>query len=389
MRNGTRIIAFPGSFDLFTNGHLWVVEQAAKLATSKVIVLVAKNPNKTGMFTIDERVEMIESSLQEAGIHHFEVHVNESEYTADWAEEHEARMIRGIRNAADLDYERMVNATNSDVFGGEQTLFLLPPEDIAMISSSYVKSLIGPIGWHHQVKKFLPNYAYHMLIQKWLKKEWDQAIGTLRKQQWPHKDLTPEYSRLLCQYVGEDRVYHTLVHIAHCISELQRVELTDVERAKLVLAIFYHDYTQFGDNAEWNSGYQALYDLKDALQENVAFEIQDLIEATAHKQPKENPTELERIMISVDLAILGRPQDEYEAYAEQVRKEYPDFDDVAYSVGRSKILQVLIDRAKADQLYPDYTFRWKYNNRAIQNMKNEWVKLQMNLPVVDELVEVF
>lgn len=387
MRNGTRILAFPGSFDLFTNGHLWVVHQASLLAASKVIVLIAHNPSKQGMFTIDERVEMIEVACQEAGLSHIEVSVNESEYTVEWCEANEARMIRGIRNAADLEYERMVNNTNSGVLGGEQTLFLLPPEDVAMISSSYVKSLIGPIGWQHQVRKFLPDYAYHMLIQKWLTKKWNEAADLLRINQWPVKDSNKPLKDLFCRYISDDRHYHTLTHLVHGITELSRVELTDFERAKLTFAFFYHDAVQ-GKGGEEYSAALAVSELTTFMEYNDAAQIADYVRATDHSKPREDLTDLEKTMISVDLAILGRPTAEYDIYAAQVRKEYQQYTDVDYAVGRCKVLQSMIDLAKADQLYPDYNFRWKYNRQAWQNMQRELVELETDLPVVDDTVVI-
>lgn len=378
----TRIVAIPGSFDLFTNGHLWLVQEAAKLANSKVVVLIAHNPNKQGMFTIAERIDMIEVACKEAGLSHVDVQVNDNEYTASWAQENEARMLRGIRNAADLEYERMVNITNTNL-GTEQTLFVLPPENIGMISSSYVKSLIGPIGWHQPVKKFLPPYCYDKLIEKWLTKEWDNAISTLRTLVWPSRSDSDVRDNLFKQYESNDRFYHTKTHLVQCISELQRASLTDSERAKLVLAILYHDAIQ-GPMGEQSSAAQILVDLHNIVEYDVAVEISSIVLATDHKQRNETLTDLEDTMISVDLSILGRPEAEYQQYAANVRKEYQQYTDVEYAEGRCKVLESMIELAKADKLYPDVVFQWKYGDRARWNMIHEMNELKKLLPVVDD-----
>ena len=101
-----RVAIYAGSFDPPTNGHLWMIERGAELF-DRLIVAIGTNPAKKGMFTVAERMEM----LEKATVRLFNVRVSEftNKYLIHYAKSLGARFIlRGIRNATDQEFERML-----------------------------------------------------------------------------------------------------------------------------------------------------------------------------------------------------------------------------------------------------------------------------------------
>ena len=129
---------YPGSFDPVTNGHLDVIERATKLF-STVIVAVASNPEKTGLFTPPERVELIEratSHLPSVRVTHFQG------LLVDFAQQEKASaFIRGIRAISDWEAEFQMGQANRQLAPGVETVFLFPEPEEQFISSSLIKEI--------------------------------------------------------------------------------------------------------------------------------------------------------------------------------------------------------------------------------------------------------
>jgi len=153
---------YAGSFDPPTNGHVWMIQQGARLF-EKLIVAVARNPEKGYSFPLEQR----EAWLNEicAGLDNVEVTIIENEFLAHYASRVNARfVIRGIRNEADYQYERGMRYVNSDLNTDLTTAFLMPPRELCEISSSFVKGMIGPAGWEPVVENYVPPCVYKDLI---------------------------------------------------------------------------------------------------------------------------------------------------------------------------------------------------------------------------------
>ena len=145
---------YAGSFDPPTNGHVWMIEQGARLF-DKLIVAAARNPEKGYTYTLDQRVHWLEEIV--ANHDNVEIATLENEFLAHYAQRVDARfVIRGIRNEADYQYERGMRYVNSDLNGQLQTVFLMPPRELCEVSSSFVKGMIGPDGWEPVVERYLP-----------------------------------------------------------------------------------------------------------------------------------------------------------------------------------------------------------------------------------------
>ncbi|GAA5483175.1 pantetheine-phosphate adenylyltransferase [Haloferula sargassicola] len=156
-----RTAVYAGSFDPPTNGHLWMIERGLELF-DRLIVAIGDNPSKTYTFSIQERLDLLNASVpscERLAIAHFH-----NRYLVDYAREMGATFVlRGIRSPDDYEYERVMRHINSDLAPGITTTFLMPPRDIAEVSSSMVKSLLGPEGWQEMVRRYVPAAVFSAL----------------------------------------------------------------------------------------------------------------------------------------------------------------------------------------------------------------------------------
>lgn len=162
MDAGIRRAVYAGSFDPVTNGHLWMIEEAAKLF-DEVIVAIGVNPEKHCTFSADERAQMLRESLPSAGRVRVEIFSNQ--FLVDYARQVEANyIVRGIRTASDYEYERTMRYINNDLVPSIRTVFLMPPREFAEVSSTMVKGLVGPLGWENVVDRYVPAPVYERLL---------------------------------------------------------------------------------------------------------------------------------------------------------------------------------------------------------------------------------
>jgi len=140
---------FPGAFDPFTSGHLSIVERGLALF-DEITVAIGVNLNKKNFFTTEQRLEMLQNLFR-----------NESRVklrcynglTIDLANEEKARFIlRGVRTAADFEYERTIANANRKLSGIETVLLMSEPEK-EHISSTVVRELLA---WGKPVDDFVP-----------------------------------------------------------------------------------------------------------------------------------------------------------------------------------------------------------------------------------------
>lgn len=152
---------YAGSFDPPTNGHLWMIQQGLEIFDT-LIVAVGSNPSKNYTFTIPDRIKLLQESVPSCERLIFDDFDNK--YLVDYAKSVGADYIlRGIRSAADYEYERVMRAINGDLNREIQTVFLMPPRNIAEVSSSMVKGLIGPKGWEDTVRRYVPEPVFQQL----------------------------------------------------------------------------------------------------------------------------------------------------------------------------------------------------------------------------------
>ena len=154
MSSPQRKAVYAGSFDPLTNGHLWMIKQGLSLF-DHLTVAIGINPEKNYTYGVDERLEILKKTLPLSD--NLDVAYFENLYLVDYATEIGASYIlRGIRSAHDYEFERGMRHTNSQLKKDITTVFLMPPRDLAEVSSSMVKGLIGPEGWEEHVAKMVP-----------------------------------------------------------------------------------------------------------------------------------------------------------------------------------------------------------------------------------------
>jgi pantetheine-phosphate adenylyltransferase len=154
---------YAGSFDPLTIGHQWMIQEGARLF-EHLIVAVGINPDKKNTFSLEDRLAMLRESCRQFS--NVEVASFLNLYLIDYARSVGAsHILRGIRSAADYEFERTMRNINGDLDPGICTVFLAPPRNIAEVSSSMVKGLIGPAGWRRIVRKYVPVPVYRQLLQ--------------------------------------------------------------------------------------------------------------------------------------------------------------------------------------------------------------------------------
>lgn len=163
-----KIAVYAGSFDPPTNGHLWMIEQGAKMF-DKLIIAIGVNPNKKYTFSVDERIQMLKDSVK--GCSNVSIDQFNNKYLVKYTKAVGADFIlRGIRNSSDFNFEQGMNNINRDINSKINTVFLIPPRELCEISSSFVKGLIGPEGWEGIVSQYVPKPVFNKIKQKYLKK---------------------------------------------------------------------------------------------------------------------------------------------------------------------------------------------------------------------------
>ncbi len=151
---------YPGSFDPVTNGHLDVMGRAARLF-DRVIVAVARNDQKSALFTPDERIALLRQSIH--GQPHIEV-VSFDGLLIDFARQEKAAVvIRGLRAVTDFEYEFQMALINRKLNPELETLFLTSREEYTYLSSRLVKEIARYGG---EIHHFLPPHVAAALREK-------------------------------------------------------------------------------------------------------------------------------------------------------------------------------------------------------------------------------
>lgn len=133
-----KLVIYPGSFDPPTNGHLDLIRRGSEVF-NHVVVAVLRNESKTAVFSVEERIEMLEEAtadLENVSIDSF------SGLLVDYAKSREARLIlRGIRAISDYEYELQMALMNRHLNEELETLFMPAAEQYSYLSSRLVKEV--------------------------------------------------------------------------------------------------------------------------------------------------------------------------------------------------------------------------------------------------------
>ena len=155
----TRII-YPGTFDPLTNGHLDLIERAARLF-DHVTISVADSKKKNPLFSLEERIalaEQVTSHLDNVEVSGF------SGLLVFHCQEKNANMVlRGVRAVSDFEYEFQLATMNRNLDKSIETVFLTPDEGLSFISSSLVREISAMGG---DAAQFVPSAVAEALSKK-------------------------------------------------------------------------------------------------------------------------------------------------------------------------------------------------------------------------------
>jgi predicted metal-dependent HD superfamily phosphohydrolase len=153
-------------------------------------------------------------------------------------------------------------------------------------------------------------------------------------------------SDLLARYREPHRAYHTVQHLEECFAALDRFGADCERAAEVELGLWFHDaiYDPKRSDNEPLSAEWAERSARDAgLVRGVAERVRDLVLATRHDG---EPQGLEaRLLVDVDLCILGAEPERFAEYERQVRVEYAFVPEAGFRSGRSRVLRSFLDRA--------------------------------------------
>ena len=152
-----KIALYPGSFDPITNGHLDVLERAAKMF-DEVVIAVLRNPAKKSFLSVDKRVELIKESIKDMK----NVSVDSFDgLTVEYARSINAKfLIRGLRTITDFEYEVQLCQTNQVIAPDIDTVCLPTKPQHNFISSSIVRELANH---KTDISKFVPKNVVEYL----------------------------------------------------------------------------------------------------------------------------------------------------------------------------------------------------------------------------------
>lgn len=149
---------YAGSFDPLTLGHEWVIQNAPR----PLVVVVADNPAKRYRFDLQQRLLQVVNAT--ARLDQVAVTSIGNEYLVSAAVRLGANFIvRGCRSVADYEAERAYCDVNRTISNLPLHLLMLPPPELASVSSSVVKQLVGPVGWEQVVARYVNPHVLEQL----------------------------------------------------------------------------------------------------------------------------------------------------------------------------------------------------------------------------------
>lgn len=175
------------------------------------------------------------------------------------------------------------------------------------------------------------------------------------------------FRRIIEAYSEPHRSYHTCDHLEACLSEFDRVRDVCETPDQVECALWLHDvvYEPLASDNEEKSALWAMEILSGSgCPENKANQVRDLILATKHVTP---PVSMDaRLMVDIDLAVLGQPSPVFDVYEKNIRAEYSWVPEESYRKGRAKVLRGFLERSG---IFHTERFEESYGVQARRNLE--------------------
>jgi len=158
------VVIYPGTFDPITNGHLDIIERASELF-DEVIVALARNSQKSPLFSEQERLKLVERSLMECCPHRTNIRTDAFQgLLVEYATARNATaVVRGLRAMSDFEYEFQMALMNRKLAPTISTVFLMPHEEYTYLNSTIIRELAR---YGKDVSDFVPNVVAAALKEK-------------------------------------------------------------------------------------------------------------------------------------------------------------------------------------------------------------------------------
>ena len=151
---------YPGSFDPITNGHLDVIERAAKLF-DLVIVAIADNNAKHPLLDVQSRKTLVEEATRHVA--NLEVDTFDGLLVDYVAQQQGQAIVRGLRAVSDFEFEFQMALMNRQLDNSIETIFMMPKDRFAFLSSSIVKEIASLGG---SIDGLVPDPVRHLLQKR-------------------------------------------------------------------------------------------------------------------------------------------------------------------------------------------------------------------------------
>ncbi|MCB1673472.1 MAG: N-methyl-D-aspartate receptor NMDAR2C subunit, partial [Pseudomonadales bacterium] len=181
-------------------------------------------------------------------------------------------------------------------------------------------------------------------------------------------------TELQAAYAQLQRFYHNQQHLQECLTLLDEVKYLAQHPQHVALALYFHDavYDPQANDNEAQSAAWATHILKSIGASSILIErIKQLIMATQHHVISDDDNDA-KLLLDIDLAILGQEPTRFNEYELQIRQEYTWVSKQNYRIGRAKVLQSFLQR---DSIYQTDYFRKRFEQQARLNIQAALVNL--------------
>lgn len=182
------------------------------------------------------------------------------------------------------------------------------------------------------------------------------------------------YNQLVAAYSEPERQYHTLQHLRECLAHLDAAASLALHPAEVELALWFHDAVyepQRKDNEERSAEWAWRSILAAGCGEDLAQRVQALVLATKGHSASDDPDT--RLLLDIDLAILGAAPARFDEYERQIRAESAHVGEAEYRFGRAEVLAAFLARPR---VYLTAAFHDALEHRARENLGRALSALQ-------------